>query len=93
MENVILNELKSGNSINSQVLKLLPVATTTINSGDTCILTHFENADSIYVSKALELEKAQMIKDVTESTGLLFFKYIILFFFKNSFTYLLSIHY
>lgn len=61
--------MKSGNSINSQVLELLSVATTTIKSGDTCILTHFESVDCIYVSKAIELENAQMIKDVTESTG------------------------
>lgn len=69
MENVFLKELKSGCYINDKVLKLLPVEEISIKNHEQCILTHFENFDCLYVSKALEEENSNFIKTLMESTG------------------------
>jgi len=46
--------------VNDEVLKLLPVEKMRIKNFDTCILTHFENVNHLYVSNALDLKNIEM---------------------------------
>lgn len=56
--------------MNDQVLKLLPIENkVSINNGDKCILTHFENFDSIYVYNMSKKENCQILSDTSLSTG------------------------
>lgn len=66
LENVILKEVESGNLVNDNVLKLLPIQKPKIKNADSCYLRHFENFDSIYVSK---VEDSQILVDTIQSTG------------------------
>lgn len=57
--------MKSGKFINNEILKVLP-----IRNGDGCILRHFENFDSIYVSNQVHLkENEQILSKVINSIG------------------------
>lgn len=61
--------MESGKSVNDEILKLLPSVKKPIKNGDRCILTHFEDFDSIYVSKGHLLENSDFLNCVICSTG------------------------
>ncbi|VVC40574.1 Hypothetical protein CINCED_3A001375 [Cinara cedri] len=67
LENVILREVNSGNCLNKEVLKLLLSEKKHLKNCDTCVLTYFENFDSIYVFKH-ESENIKMLQDIIAST-------------------------
>lgn len=48
-------------------MKLLLIEEMVIKNGDVCVLTHFENFNNIYVSKAHELVCSQVLKETIES--------------------------
>lgn len=71
--------MNTGNSVNKKVLqllsvkvneevsKLLPAEEKPIHNCDTCIVTHFENVDTVYVSRSNNNVKT--LVDITNSTG------------------------
>lgn len=61
--------MESGKSVNDEILKLLPIVKLPIKSGDSCILTHFDDFDTIYVSKGPLLENSDFLNCVICSTG------------------------
>lgn len=68
MENVLLKELKSGYYINDMVLKLLPAEEIPIKNLESCILTHFENFDRLYVLKS-QKDNFSFLETIMKSTG------------------------
>lgn len=43
--------MESGNLVNNEILKLLPIRKIPLKTSDSYILTHFEDFNCIYVSK------------------------------------------
>lgn len=58
--------------MNNEVLKLLSVDKIPIKNCDACVLTYFKNVNTIYVTKAYELEKIKTLFDMEDSTGYCF---------------------
>jgi len=55
--------------VNEKVLKFLSVDKLCITNGDSCVISHFENLNCIYVSKVHEPKNASILKDIMCSTG------------------------
>ncbi|XP_022168298.1 uncharacterized protein LOC111032328 isoform X2 [Myzus persicae] len=67
-ENIILKELKSGNLVNTEVLKLLPGGMTPIKNCENSTLTHFEDVKCTYVTKVHNLENVETLKETIDSS-------------------------
>lgn len=71
-ENVFLKEVASGKSINKEILKLLPVEKLPLKNCDTCILTYFENFNTLYVAKVFESDNIKILHEIASNTGYYF---------------------
>lgn len=72
LENILLKELESGNSVNDEVLSLLPTKQFPIDNSAKYVLSHFENLNSIYVLKVSDLKNISLISDEMNSAGILY---------------------
>lgn len=66
-ENITLRELKSGSSVNTEVLKLLPSETIPIKNCENSTSTHFENGKCTYVAEDHDLENVKVLKETIDS--------------------------
>lgn len=66
-ESVILKELKSGNSVNTEVLKLLSTEKISIINCENSTETHFKDVKCSYVTKVNDLENIKKIKETVDS--------------------------